>query len=177
MRTGLKIRSTRRRFVGGVAAAGAAPILGRDGLELAAKSRQEATPEAVGEAVMPEWRFVVLAYQDPYSGALLQPQEPEAGKRYVGAEVEIRNDSERPLAINPGQIRLRDAEAVDFSSSGVVGSDPRLYDVNMLPGERVRGWVWFGVPEEITAGELIYIPSAPQLRVAVGAGAEVESEG
>jgi len=153
-------------------------MIGREAAAATASpSRQEATPSAVGEAMMPEWRFVVHTYQDPYPKQLLQPQEPEAGKRYVGAEVEIRNDSDRPLSISPGQIRLRDAESVDFSSSGVVGSDPRLYDINMLPGERVRGWVWFGMPEEITAAELVYIPSAPQLRVAVGAGTEAESEG
>ncbi len=170
MGMGWTIRSTRRRFVGGAALAGALPGLGR-----AANARatwQEATPTVVGEAEMPEWRFVVIAYQDPYPGTMLQPQQPEAGTRYVGAEVEIRNESQRPLAISPAQIRLRDADAVDYGSGGIVGSDPRLFDVNMLPGERVRGWVWFGVPEAAVATELVFVPSAPQLRVEVGAGAE-----
>ncbi len=116
---------------------------------------------------MPDWRFVVVTYEDPNSREMLQPQEPEAGKRYIAAEVEIRNDSDRRLAVSAGQIRLRDAEAIDYTNSGLVGSDPRLYDVNMLPGERVRGWVWYGVAEDVQPVELVYVPTAPQLGVDV----------
>ena len=116
---------------------------------------------------MPDWRFIVVTYEDPYSREMLQPQEPEPGKRYIAAEVEVRNNSDRPLAVAPGQIRLRDADAVDYTNSGLVGSDPRLYDVNMLPGERVRGWVWYGVAEGVQPVELVYVPAAPQLRVDV----------
>ena len=116
---------------------------------------------------MPDWRFVVVTYEDPYTKEMHQPQEPEEGMRYIGAEVEIRNDSDRPLAVSPGQVRLRDVEATDYTNGGMVGSDPRLYDVNMLPGERVRGWVWFGVAEDVQPSQLVYVPAAPQLLVGV----------
>jgi len=129
---------------------------------------QESTPAATtAEVGMPDWRFVMVTYEDPYSREMLQPQEPEAGKRYIAAEVKIRNGSDRPLAVSPGQIRLRDAEAIDYTNSGLVGSDPRLYDVNMLLGERVRGWMWNGVAESVQPVELVYVPTASQLRVDV----------
>lgn len=159
-------RSTRRRFVGTAAIAAAVPAV--DGGTMARAAWQEATPSAgSAEAGMPDWRFVVVAYEDPYSKEMLQPQEPEQGKRYIGVEVEVRNDSDRPLAVSPGQVRLRDANAIDFTNGGMVGSDPRLYDVNMLPGERVRGWVWFGVAEDVQPAHLVYVPAAPQLLVDV----------
>ena len=153
-------------LVGTAAIAAAAPAV--DGGTLARAARQEATPSAAAsEAAMPVWRFVVVAYEDPYSKKMLLPQEPEQGKRYIGIEVEIRNHSDRPLAVSPGQVRLRDAEATDYTNGGMVGSDPRLYDVNMLPGERVRGWVWFGVPEAFSRPCLVYVPAAPHLLVDV----------
>lgn len=160
------------------AAGGGATVLGTAATEVSADrstavgpqvvvSRQE--PPLVGEAGMPSWTFLVLTYQDPYTQSLVWPQEPDASKRYIGAEIEIRNDSDGPLAVSPSQIRLRDSEAQDFRSGGVVGSDPRLFDVNMLPGERVRGWVWYGIPESIQPAELVYFPAAPLLRVTVAA--------
>ena len=159
-------RSTRRRFVGTAAAVATIPAV--DGGTIARAALQEATPAAeTAEAGMPDWRFMVVAYEDPYSREMLLPQEPEQGKRYIGAEVEVRNNSDLPLAISPGQIRLRDAEATDYTNTGFIGSDPRLYDVNMLPGERVRGWVWFGVAEAVQPVQLVYVPAAPQLKVDV----------
>ena len=176
MRSVTQARTTRRRLVGGTVLLGTAAALsatdastaagsGRGAESQMVASMQEA--EKVGEATMPSWTFVVLTYQDPYAQPLLSPKEPEAGKRYIGAQVEIRNDSDRPLAVSPGQIRLRDSDALEYVSGLAVGSDPRLFDVNMSPGERVRGWVWYVVPEAAQAVEIFYVPAAPQLRVEV----------
>ncbi len=81
--------------------------------------------------------------------------------------MEIRNDSDQPLAGSPGQVRLRDVEATDYTNGAMVVSDPRLFNVKMLPGERARGWVWFGVAEDAQPSHLVYVPAAPQLLVGV----------
>jgi hypothetical protein len=132
---------------------------------------QEATPvaaegEMVGEAEMPRWIFRVLVLQDPYTGVLTRPAEPEPGVRYIGAEVRIENQSDQPLAFAASAVRLRDDQGVEYTSdSDVSGEEPKLTGQNLPDGERARGWVWFSVPEDAVITEMRFLAPSSQLRV------------
>lgn len=137
---------------------------------------QEGTPSAaegemVGQAEMPRWVFVVLVLQDPYTGVLTRPAEPEPGIRYIGAEVVIENQSDQPLEFAASDVRLRDEQGVEYSSSSaVIGEEPKLTGQNLPDGERTRGWVWFAIPEDAVITELRFIAPPPQLRVQIPGG-------
>ncbi len=149
----------------------ALPLLaggGGDGTahRLAAPRLQEGTPApVVGQAGAPAWRFAVLTFQDPYRGTLQEPKEPQAGMRYVGAEVEIDNGSDLPLNYFSSDIRLNDDTGLEYRAGSTTGAEPRLRSRNLSPGERARGWVWFAVPEGATLTRVTYVAPAPEFRV------------
>lgn len=158
--------STRRTFLGStLLATASASLLGPSLFAPAPAAAFQDEPALLGEVATPSWVFVVHRLQDPYAGEVIRPAEPEAGTRYVGAEVEIRNDSAHPLNFAPGGVRLQDSESFEYVFGTVSGSDPLLPTVNMLPGERLRGWVWYVVPEAAQLVELVYVAPAPRLVV------------
>lgn len=161
----MKPRATRRSLVGAAVLAGlSAPLIGRPPI-IATQDQREADDDIVGKTIAPSWTFIVHTIQDPYAGELLRPQEPEPDVRYVGVEVEIRNESAAPLNFAPSAIRLVDTDGVEHTSGAVVGSEPRLLNINMLPGERTRGWIWYGVPETGQLAGLVYAAPSPRLYV------------
>lgn len=158
--------ATRRAFLGTTlaTAAGAAGL----GAPVPAAARlaglQDEQP-LVGEATSPSWLFVVHALQDPYEGDIVRPEEPEPGTRYVAAQVALRNESVEPLNAVAGGVRLVDEDGFEYLPGTVFGTEPRLPTLNMPPGFRVRGWVWYVVPEDAQLSELIYVPPPPRLAV------------
>jgi Domain of unknown function (DUF4352) len=134
-----------------------------------AQEGQSATPtatELVGQAKMPNWVFTVQVFQDPYAGVLTRPAEPEAGIRYVAAEIVIENRSDQPLEFTASDVRLRDEQGVEYTANtAVLGEEPKLVSQNLPDGERTRGWVWFTVPEGTAITEVRFVPAPPQLRV------------
>lgn len=167
---------TRRALVGASVLAGmGARELGEKGISAAPMAIQERST-AVDEASTPPWRFVLHIFEDPYRGTILQPVDPQPGMRYVGAEVGIVNESDAALNFSPSSIRLRDAEGVEYPSVGVVGSDARILDINLIPGERARGWVWFAVPEEAELTELTYVAPSPRLSVPLAPDSDEDTE-
>lgn len=165
---------TRRRFLGsGVSVGTGALLLGSVALGASRVRGALDQPAIVGEATPPLWRFTVRRLVDPYTGELLRPEEPAAGTRYVGADVAIANESRVPLNVATGGIRLRDVEGVEYaySAEAVVGTEPRLRDINMLPGEQAAGWVWFAVPATAFLVELVYVAPSPRLTVVLGGAA------
>ncbi len=133
---------------------------------------QSATPAAV-TAPAPDWRFVVHGMQDPYAGVLTTPAQPAPGMRSVGVEVEVVNDSVQPLTFDATSISLRDDAGFSYRGGTAVGSEPALPGRTMPGGERARGWVWFAVPEGATLREIVFVPSAPELRVGLDAVATI----
>ncbi|MBW3634615.1 MAG: DUF4352 domain-containing protein, partial [Chloroflexi bacterium] len=125
---------------------------------------QSATPAAVSVPA-PDWMFVVHGVQDPYAGVLATPQEPAAGMRYVGFDVEVVNASDQPLNFASNAVYLRDDEGFSYRGGTASGSEPPLQGRTMPGGERARGWVWFEVPEGATLREIVLVPTAPELRV------------
>jgi hypothetical protein len=128
------------------------------------------------EAVAPAWRFVVHRYRDPYQDVIIRPETREPGTRYIGAEVGIQNESDASLNFLAGAVRLRDVEGIEYLNGTVIGSDPRINDINLIPGERARGWVWFAVPEATQAADITYLAPPPRLTVPVPDGSDTEAE-
>lgn len=164
--------STRRTFLGTtlIAAAGVS-ILGTRSSASGRSAVVQDDQALVGEMASPSWVFVVHALQDPYAGEVIRPAEPVPGTRYVGAEVEIRNDSQDPLNVSSSNVRLLDNAGFEYVSGSVAGSEPLLPSVNMSPGDRIRGWVWYAVPEAGQLMEIVYIAPSPRLAVVLSDGA------
>lgn len=137
-----------------------------------ASSQLQDADDELGEVTLPRWTVVLRAYEDPYERELIYPAERPAGVRYVGVEVELRNQSEVPWSVSPGQFRLREVDGAEYPSGGGVGIDPRLVDINMLPAERTRGWILFQVPEAVQSAFLVYAAPPPRLELAVGDGGD-----
>ncbi|HET9661334.1 MAG TPA: DUF4352 domain-containing protein [Thermomicrobiales bacterium] len=157
-------RATRRELIGS-AAAGLAVVALR-----AEAVTAQATPAAVSAdrtAGAPDWSFVLHGYQDDYAGEIQAPQERPAGMRFAAAEVEIINDSDQPLAFTPIDIRLRSADGVEYRGGSAIGMEPTANPRNLNPGERSRGWVWFTVPDAVSASEIVYFAPQPQFRIAL----------
>lgn len=157
-------RRTRRQLVGSAAAGLAVVTLRAD------RTAAQATPDttsAAPSAEAPNWSFVLHGYEDNYAGEIQAPQERPAGTRFAAAEVEIINDSDQPLAFTPIDIRLRGADGVEYRGGSAIGMEPTINPRNLNPGERSRGWVWFTLPENASASELVYIAPQPQFRIAL----------
>jgi hypothetical protein len=133
---------------------------------------QSATPDVVS-APAPDWMFVVHGMQDPYTGALSNPQEPAPGMGYVGFDVEVVNASDQPLSFADNAVILRDDEGFSYRSGTVTGREPALSGRTMPAGEQARGWVWFEVPEGAKLREIVLVPTAPELRVGLDAVASI----
>ena len=170
-------RATRRAFLRISALIGTGTLsVGGRAVPFESLALQEAS-EPAGVAVGPAWRFIVYQFEDPYSRAILRPEAPEPGMRYVGADVEINNDSDAPLDFAPSGVRLRDADGFEHSSGAVRGSDPRILEINLIPGERARGWVWFSVPEATRLVDLTYEAPSPRLTVPLSMLSSLNPEG
>lgn len=69
-----------------------------------------------------------------------------------------------------------DADGFEYSSGAVAGSEPLLPSLNMLAGDRVRGWVWYAVPEAAQVVELAYVAPPPRLAVSLSDTGEPDEE-
>ena len=155
-----------------------AALAGGSGIGLAsaaprvrAAQEAQATLEAdqVGQATMPAWIITVSQLQDPYQGEIQAPPPAEqpAGTRFVAAEIVVENDSDQPLGFTPVDLRLVDAAGTEYRGGLAAGTEPFLAVRNMNGGDRIRGWVWFILPEAAELAELLYVAPAPVLRIAI----------
>jgi hypothetical protein len=157
-------KSTRRRFV-------SASLVAIPAIELAAYGLTGAQePEMVGSAQSPAWTFTVVSFQDPYTGEITRPQEPDPGTRYVSAQVIIANGSTEPLEFEIADVHLVDENGDEYPAGAVLGSEPKLVTQNLPDGERTRGWVWYEVPTGVNVTELRFYGPRPVFKVAVVAG-------
>ena len=161
---------TRRGVVASLLLAGVTP------LTASANERQQtsATPEAtatalpeLGEASMPQWRFIVSEVVDPYAGTLTKPPSVPAGIRVIGIQVVLLNESDQPLDYSVTDFRLRDADGTEYRAGDYQGTEPRIVSQNLPDGERTRGWVWFGIPESAQVASMVFIAPAPVLQVSI----------
>lgn len=158
-------RTSRRRLLG--AAAAVAPMLALVESPVRAAPSVRGTPESESSHVIaaPDWTFSLFELQDPYPGMIQVPQSPPPGTRYVGAEVEVDNSSDQPLAFTPAEIRLRDITGVEYRGGSAIGTEPSINPRNLNAGERSRGWVWFTVGTETDLVTLVYVGPQPQFKI------------
>lgn len=156
-------RATRRQFLS--ASALAVPISTLS--PLSHVSAQE--PVAIGVAPAPDWSFTVVAIEDPYTGRITRPSEPDPDARFVGVQVIITNGSDSPLDFQVSDVRLRDADGVEYQAGEAIGSEPRLVSQNLPDGERTRGWVWFQIPKGSRVSEVRFYGPRPVFRVRIPA--------
>lgn len=89
--------------------------------------------------------------------AATEPGIPRNGNQLWAAELEVVNLSARPLAVNPFYLTLKDEQNHTYVTS-LLGC-PRLLDAKILsPGERVRGYVPFELPQSLERATLLYRP-------------------
>lgn len=157
---------TRRNMIVGLS--GAVPALAFMGDATA----QQATPtsggipeKAIGVAGMPDWTFTVLEFHDPYPGKLTKPAETPSGLRIVSSQVILTNHSDQPLEFIVTDVRLRDADGIEYRAGDYLGSEPRLVSQNLPSGERTRGWVWFALGKNTVPTSMVFDSPAPILRV------------
>lgn len=158
--------ASRRAFLGTtLATAAVAAGLGARDPAAARLAGIQDEPPLVGESRSPTWVFVVHSVQDPYAGVLVRPAEPQAGMRYVAADVEIRNESTFPLEFGNNGVRLVGGDGVEYPSGLVAGSEPALPIFTLEPANRMRGWVWYAVPEVAPVVGLVHYGPRPRLPV------------
>lgn len=125
----------------------------------------------------PGWVLNLLAFQDPYPGAVRAPASPFPNMpaiRYVAIEVLFENVSDQVLDVRTTDIRVHDAEGFEYAPApGVSGAETKLQSQSVSPGDRARGWVWFTVPA--TAVLLEIRVDAPQVELRLPITAELNS--
>ena len=81
--------------------------------------------------------------------------EPQAGKKLVAVELIVGNVSGEEFSSNVLRTTLIDAEGFVYAAeSGEVEDGLEMLDVN--PGEKVKGWAGFTIPEDATPASLKY---------------------
>lgn len=159
----MKQRTTRRQFLS--ASALAVPMSGMAPLSHVSLQEQA----MVGVAPAPEWSFTVVSIEDPYTGRITRPAEPDPDARFVAVQVIITNASESPLDFQVSDVRLRDTDDVEYQAGDAIGSEPRLVSQNLPDKERTRGWVWFQIPNEARVREVRFYAPRPVFRVQIPA--------
>jgi hypothetical protein len=114
--------------------------------EPAATPEPTAAPAELGDVVEKGGYFLsALAVEDPATPGLFY--KAEAGKRLIAVEVVVGNVSGEMVSPNSLGATLLDADGLKYRSE-LGGRDDELALVSINPGEKVRGWVAFKIPEQ-----------------------------
>jgi hypothetical protein len=84
--------------------------------------------------------------------------QPSGGQRLVAIDVVVGNVSGDPLSVNPLNAILIDQEGFTYQPE-LAGRDGQIATVDAFPGERVRGWIAFEIPEAATVSSVRYSSS------------------
>lgn len=108
----------------------------------------------LGDAVEKyNYALTALSVADPGKPGRLY--KAENGKKLIGVEIIVSNVSGDPTSINPLTTSLVDSEG--FSYEVQLGTiDSQLSLVYLNPGEKVRGWVGFIIPEKSIPASIKY---------------------
>ncbi len=81
--------------------------------------------------------------------------EPEAGQRYIGVELSVTNTTDEDQVLSTlVNTELKDSTGQRFNVA-LVGLERPQIDGTVLPGDTLRGWAVFEVPNESTGLQLI----------------------
>lgn len=82
--------------------------------------------------------------------------KPETGKKWVAALVEIEGINPDGATYNPFFFKVRDEQGFEYNFN-LFGKEPQLQSSNDLkPGQIVKGWVNFEVPDTAKTFTLVY---------------------
>lgn len=93
--------------------------------------------------------------------SVADPAEPgifyssEAGKKLVSLEIILSNLSGETLSANPLNATLVDGEGFVYDVE-LAGVDRQMNALSLSPGEQVRGWVGFQIPDGSVAASIKY---------------------
>lgn len=153
-----------------VASLGALGLIAIGGRQVSAQD-SAATPDAAMsepvEVSMPDWRFSLMAAMDPYEGEITRPTVIPEGIRVVAYEVMLSNQSEQFMDFALRDIRIRDVDGIEYRADDYQGTEPRMMSQNLPDGERARGWVWFGVPQDAEISTILFVAPPPLLRISL----------
>ena len=99
------------------------------------------------------YALAALGIADPAEPGFLYTAE--AGKRLVAVEVLLSNNSGELLRVNPLYAELLDADGFVYQAE-LGGSAEQIGVVELLPGEKVRGWIAFKAPDAAVLKSLRY---------------------
>ena len=99
------------------------------------------------------YTLAALGIADPAEPGFLYTAE--AGKRLVAVEVLLSNNSGELLRVNPLYAELLDSDGFVYQAE-LGGSAEQIGVVELLPGEKVRGWIAFKAPDAATLKSLRY---------------------
>ena len=129
-----------------------------------AAAQAAATPAV---ATGPDWKFVVYELQDPYAGTLIvpAPKNIDPAMRYIGIDAGVEAGT-FSVQVKAANVRLRDSDGREYSTGRTTGSEVKLADREVLPGETDRGWLWFEVPTGARIVQIVFIPgTVPEYRL------------
>lgn len=125
------------------------------------------TPEPVQEANLGDlveqegYSLVAVTVEDPAPAGLLYT--PTEGTKLVAVEVIIGNVSGERVTVNALSSTLVDSDGFAHQAE-LAGRDGQINLVDLKPGERVKGWVAFEVPEGVTPNVFKYeVSSFPSI--------------
>ncbi len=116
-----------------------------------------APPETfLGDAIVFNgYALAALTVQDPAKPGMFY--EAKADKKLIAVEVIISNVSGDPLSVNPLALTLVDAKGFTYQTE-LAAVDDQLATLNLMTGEKVRGWVAFEAPKDAEAAGIKYAP-------------------
>jgi hypothetical protein len=119
------------------------------------------------------YALTAMAVADPAEAGVFY--QPEEGKRLFGVEIILANLSGGRIGSNPVNAALIDGDGYvyDMELAGVKDQMPL---VSLDPGEQVRGWVGFTIPENAVPVAVKYTV-APLKKEFLQAGLEAPPEG
>ncbi len=90
-------------------------------------------------------------------------EDPGSGKRYVAVEVILENRSNETLRYVPEDFHVTDSggRAYPAVSGGV---DPAVTQGELAPGDAIRGWISFEVPEDAELDRFVYTRPGSTMR-------------
>jgi hypothetical protein len=114
------------------------------------------TESYLGDAVQDYgYALTALTVVDPATPGMFY--QSEAGKKLVAVEIIVCNVSGELLGVNPLSATLLDSGGFVYQPE-LGGTDDQIATLDLNPGEQVRGWISFKIPENSTASSLKYLP-------------------
>ncbi len=90
-------------------------------------------------------------------------ESPATGKRYVAVEVTIENRSDETLRYAPDDFQVTDSAGRAYPAVEG-GVDPAITLGELAPGDAIRGWISFEVPEDVEPDRFVYTRQGATMR-------------